>query len=416
MEGDRPKAAIPDGARYAVTVLTAMNLLNYMDRYVPSAVKDLFREDFGITDAQSSIPLSGFVVVYMLASPVFGTLADRWPRKVLIAAGVALWSLATGAAAFATGFATFLAARALVGVGEAAYATLAPALLSDFYPPDRRNRVLTVFYTAIPVGAAIGFTVGGILGQHYGWRVAFLVCGLPGLVTAYLALRIKDPGRGRLEPGSATATIPWPEALRLLSRNPTYLVTVAGYVAVTFAAGGMSDWLTPFLVRHRGMELGEAGAMVGAVTAIGGIGGTICGGYFADRLRGRTRHPYLALSALSMIPATIFAVGAVTLEGKGAVRACVLLAQFFLWFYNGPVNTVIVNSVPPALRARAFSMSILTIHLLGDAFSPLIIGTNSGYGRGGHLPHALLLVPGAMAVACIVWMIGWRRLPETATA
>lgn len=428
MESDRAKTgaatggssptSLADGARFAVTVLTAMNLLNYMDRYVPSAVKDLFKEDLGLTDAQTSLPLTAFIIVYMIASPIFGSLADRWPRRVLIAAGVLLWSVATASAAFATGFATFLIARALVGVGEAAYATLAPALLSDFYAPDRRNRVLTIFYAAMPVGAALGFVAGGFLGEAAGWRVAFLVCGLPGIVTAYLALRIKDPGRGRFDAGGAEKekSIPWPEALRRLSRNRPYLVTVAGYAAVTFAAGGMADWLPTFLSRHRGMDIKEAGAMVGMVTVIGGLGGTMAGGFLADRLRGRTRNPYLALSALAMIPATGFAVAALLVEGKAAVVACVLLAQFFLWFYNGPVNTVIVNSVPGALRVRAFALSILTIHLLGDAISPPIIGAISDSGSGGRLPLALMLVPAAMAVGCAIWGLGWRRLEEPAAA
>src|SRR4051812_45379759 len=114
-------------ATFALTVLTAMNLLNYLDRYVPSAVKDLFKADLGLTDTQTSLPLTAFVVVYMLASPIFGSLADRLSRRHLIAAGVALWSLATAAAAWATGFTSFFIARALVGVGEAAYATISPA-------------------------------------------------------------------------------------------------------------------------------------------------------------------------------------------------------------------------------------------------------------------------------------------------
>ena len=134
-----PAVASPSGAVFAVVILTMMNLMNYVDRWVPSVVKDLFKADLKLTDAQTSLPLTGFVIVYMLTSPIFGALADRWPRKVLIAAGVALWSLATGAAALAVGFWTFLLARALVGVGEAAYATLSPALLSDFFPPNRRN-------------------------------------------------------------------------------------------------------------------------------------------------------------------------------------------------------------------------------------------------------------------------------------
>src|SRR5262249_44061102 len=206
----------PPAARFAVVVLAAMNLLNYVDRYVPSAVKDLFKGDLGFTDLQTSLPFTAFTIVYMLTSPVFGGLADRGSRKLLIAAGVAMWSLATASAALATGFTSFLIARALVGVGEAAYATISPSLLSDFFPPDRRNRVLTIFYAAIPVGAALGFVLGGVLGHAYGWRAAFLACGLPGLLAAGLALLIKEPERGRFDVGSVTAAPSWPAALRQL--------------------------------------------------------------------------------------------------------------------------------------------------------------------------------------------------------
>ena len=409
-------ASLPGGARFALTVLTAMNLLNYMDRVIPSAVKDLYKADLGIDDLDSGFPMTAFIVVYMLASPVFASLADRWPRRVLLAAGVAIWSLATGAAALATGFWTFILARAFVGVGEAAYATIAPALLGDIYPAERRNRVLTIFYVAIPIGAAVGFILGGVLGSRFGWRVAFLACGLPGVLTAFLALRIRDPGRGTGEEGGAAEVVPWAEAVPLLLRNRTYVVAVAGYAAVTFATMGMGDWLVAFLSRHRGMTLDEANAIIGAATVVGGLGGTILGGILADRLRGRTRHPYLGLSALSMIAATGFAAAALLAEGKAAIGACILLAQFFLWFYSGPINALILNSVPAALRVRAFALSILCIHVLGDAISPPIIGAISKSGGGGRLPLALWVVPAAMAVACAIWTLGWRRLPEPAAA
>jgi len=412
-----PRPAVPGilpGARAAVVVLTAMNLLNYIDRYIPSALKDPIKEDLGLTEFQTGLLLSAFIVVYMVASPVFGALADRWPRTWLVAGGVALWSLATGAGALATGFVSLLVARALVGVGEASYATLAPSLLGDFYPPERRNRVLTIFYVALPVGAALSFVLGGWIGQVAGWRTAFLVVGLPGLLTAFLALRLRDPGpRAGAGAGArgAGAGMTWPEALRQLVRNRPYLFAVGGYTAVTFAAGGMGDWLVPFLSRHHGMDLEEAGSVVGAVTIAGGLGDTVVGGLLADRLRGRTRQPYLALSALSMVPATLLAAAALLVEGKAAVVACLFLAQFFLWFYNGPINTQILNSVPAALRVRAFSLSILCIHLFGDALSPSLIGLVSGPEE--RLPRALSMVPVAMAVGCLVWMVGWRTLPES---
>jgi MFS transporter, Spinster family, sphingosine-1-phosphate transporter len=397
------------GALYAVTVLTAMNLLNYLDRYVPSAVKDLFKADLQLTDAQTSLPLTAFVVVYMLASPIFGSLADRYSRKALIAAGVALWSLATGAAAFATGFWTFLFARALVGVGEAAYATIAPSLISDYFPPSRRNRILTIFYVAIPVGSALGFTLGGLVGNAHGWRMAFLVCGLPGVLVALLALLIRDPGRGTFDTQAPLPVPGWADALRALWRNRAYVIAVGGYTAVTFASGGMADWFPTFLSRHRGMDIAEAGSLVGTITVIGGLAGTAAGGLLADRVAKRTRQPYLAVSALSMILATGFAALTLVVPGKAAVAACMLAAQFFLWFYNGPINTIIANSVSSNLVARAFGVSILCIHLLGDAISPPIIGALSD--ATGNLPMAVALVPLSLAVGAAIWLWGWRRLP-----
>lgn len=392
------------GAGFAVVVLTSMNLLNYIDRYVPSAVKDLFKKDLGLTDAQTSLPLSAFVIVYMLASPVFGSLADKVSRTRLIAAGVALWSVATAAAAFAVDFYTFLFARALVGVGEAAYATLAPPLLADFYGPEKRNRILTIFYVAIPVGAAIGFTLGGFLGANWGWRTAFLVCGVPGIFAAGAALLIQDPGRAATEP--AAVAVSWPEALVKLRGIPSYVYAVAGYTAVTFAAGGMADWFPVYLTRVRGMEMAAAGTAIGTVTVVGGLFGTMVGGFVGERLKHRTRQPLLAVSAWSMVLAAAFAAAALLVPDVGASIACIGVAQFFLWFYNGPINTLIANSVGADMRARAFALSILCIHLLGDAISPPIIGFVSD--QTGSLGGAVLLVPVFMALGAAIWMRGWR--------
>lgn len=397
-------------ARYALIVLTAMNLLNYLDRYVPSAVKDLFKADLQMTDAETSLPLTAFVIVYMITSPIFGGLADKMSRTHLIAGGVALWSLATAAAAFATGFKTFFLARALVGVGEAAYATISPALLSDFYPPERRNRVLTIFYVAIPVGSALGFSIGGLLGEHYGWRTAFLACGAPGLLAAGLALRIRDPGRGALDTDKGEAVPAWGDALRRLARNPAYVVTVLGYTLVTFAAGALADWFPTFLSRERGLSVAEAGSMVGTMTVAGGLLGTVAGGFIAEKLQQRTRQPYLAVSGVSMVLATAFGWAAIHASERTAIAVMIFLTQFFLWFYNGPVNTLLVNCVPASMRARAFSLSILCIHLFGDAVSPPLVGLVSD--ATGSLGTAIMAVPVAMAAGALVWIYGWRKVQE----
>lgn len=391
-------------------ILTAMNLLNYIDRYVPSAVKDLFKKDLHFTDTQTSLPLTAFIIVYMLVSPVFGGLADRRSRRMLIMVGVAIWSLATAGAALATGFLTFLFARAMVGVGEAAYATIGPALLSDFYPPERRNRILTIFYMAIPVGAALGFTLGGLLAAAHGWRLTFLMVGLPGLVAAAAILLIDEPPRGRFDRGPVLATPDWPEALRTLRRNAPYVFAVAGYAAATWAGGGMADWFPTFLSRYRGLELARADLITGIATAVGGLAGTFVGGFMADRLRTRVRLPYFFGSWAPMILATGFALVAIFGTSTAVIATGILLAQFFLWFYNGPINTVIVNAVPANMRARAVSVSVLSIHLFGDAISPPIIGRISD--RTGNLTYGIVLIPAMMLVSAGIWAVGWWRLRD----
>ncbi len=174
--------------------------LSHLLRYVPSATKEQFKDDLGLTDSETSLPLTSFIIVYMITSPIFSHLNDLgYTRKGLIFAGVIFWSLATAAAALAQGFWTLLLFRSLVGVGEAAYATLAPALLSDFYPAAQRNSILSIFYLAVPIGSALGYVIGGVLGGAYGWRAAFLACGVPGVVLAVFTLFINEPKRGRYD-------------------------------------------------------------------------------------------------------------------------------------------------------------------------------------------------------------------------
>ncbi len=409
-----PMGGFRSSASFAVVVLTAMNLLNYIDRWVPSAVKPLFQKDLGLDDAQASLPFSAFVIVYMIASPIFGSLAERGRRPLIIAFGVALWSVATAAGAFATGFVSFLIARALVGVGEAAYATISPALLADHYPPTKRNKILTIFYVATPVGAALGFVLGGYLGEHYGWRMAFLAVGIPGLLVAAVALMLPDPPRGRFDEVKEEPP-PWGAALKQLARNPRYVFTVAGYVAVTFATGGIGEWFPTLLYRDRGFTLSEAGSVAGTATVVGGLVGTILGGVLAEGLVKRgVKEAYLWTSALSLIPAALLAAAAMFLvEGRLAVLVCITAAQVFLWMYNGPVNTLLVNSTGPGLRARAFALSIFAIHAFGDVVSPPVIGAVSE--ETGSLRLAITLVLVALVVGSMIWGIGAARLGKAET-
>jgi MFS family permease len=233
-------------AGYALAVLTFINLFNYLDRWVVAAVvESIKRSELALTDTQLGLVGTGFIFVYTLTSPIFGSLGDRRSRPPLIALGVALWSVATALAGFARGFGTLFSARSAVGVGEAAYGTIAPAVLADSFPLEKRGRVFATFFAAIPIGSAAGYVLGGLVDKHFGWRAAFWIAGTPGLILSLLVLFVHDPPRGAQEPQAAVAAGGYAHLLR----NGQYMRTVLGYAAYTFALGGLAFWMPAFLER-----------------------------------------------------------------------------------------------------------------------------------------------------------------------
>ncbi len=389
----------------ALGLLTLVNLFNYLDRYVIASVLESVRADLWLPDTRLGFLMTGFIVVYMLASPVFGVLGDRRARPPLLALGVGLWSVATMLSGAARSFGALLAARAAVGIGEAAYGTISPGLLADHFGPGRRERAYAFFFAAIPIGAGLGYFVGGLVGATLGWRVAFLVAGIPGVLLAFWCLRLPDPPRGATErtwpirgEGGIRATY-----RRLLS-NRTYLLTVAGYAAYTFAVGGMAAWMPAFLERTRGVH--AAGRQVGLIIVMTGFTGTFAGGYVADALRRRFREADLWVSGIATLAAAPLALAVFTTSRPALYLVTFILAQILLFASTGPVNAAIVNVVPPTERASAVAISILAIHVFGDVPSPTLIGAISDR---TSLGRAVLIVPAAVVVAGAVWTwAAWR--------
>jgi MFS family permease len=399
----------------ALAILSGINLLNYLDRYVVSALlPDLERAPMHLTDFELGTLMSGFLVVYMLAAPIFGRLGDRGSRPRPIAIGVFLWSLATGISGLARNYAQLLAARAIVGIGEAAYGTIAPSLLADFFGRRTRGRAFAVFNMAIPVGAALGYVVGGVVRQHFGWRAAFYVAGIPGIVFALWILRLPDPPRGVQDEGSpetrndeagrAAGKASWTVYLRLLQHAP-YTLTVLGYAAYTFALGGLAFWMPTFLERVRGIPAVQASAGFGEIVVLTGFVGTFVGGWLGDYWLRYSKQAYLWMSGwvtLLGVPAVYLALSA----GAPAVfYPALVVAQLLLFMSTGPINTAIVNLVSPMERASAVALSILMIHLLGDVLSPSIIGALSDV---SSLGTAVLVVPVAVAICGVLWLVAAR--------
>ena len=393
----------------ALAILAGINLLNYLDRYVVSALlPDLKRAPMGLTDSELGALMSGFLIVYMLAAPFFGRLGDRGSRPKPIAIGVFLWSLATGLSGLARNYAQLLGARAAVGIGEAAYATIAPSLLADFFEKRTRGRAFAIFNMAIPVGAALGYIVGGVVREHFGWRAAFYVAGVPGVLLALWILRIPDPPRGVQDEDGRSAESPqpgsWSVYLRLL-RVPTYALTVLGYAAYTFALGGLAYWMPTFLERVRGIPAEQASAGFGAIVVITGFLGTFIGGWLGDYWLKYSRQAYLWMSGWS----TLLAVPAVWLALSAGAPAvfypALVAAELLLFMSTGPINTAIVNVVSPLERASAVALSVFAIHLLGDVPSPYIIGKLSDL---SSLGSAVMIVPAAVAVGAVLWLVAAR--------
>jgi MFS family permease len=399
-------------AGFGLAVLSFINLFSYLDRYVVSALMEsLKHSDLGLSDANLGSLMSGFLVVYTLTAPVFGALGDRRSRPRLIALGVACWSFATALSGFAGSYLTLLAARASVGVGEAAYVTIAPSLLSDYFPVRQRGRVMAIFFCAIPVGSALGYVVGGLVDKHFGWRMAFFVAGVPGLLLAVLCLLLRDPPRGSQDTGTAQSSVARlrTENLRQstwatyghLWRNKPYVLTILGYAAYTFAVGGLAVWMPAFLERARGVPRSEATVSFGAIVVITGFIGTFVGGWLGDYCAKYSRRAYLLLSAISTLVAAPFVWMALTTNSHTVYLVCMVWAQLCLFLSTGPINAAIVNLVSATERATAIALGVFAIHLLGDALSPPLIGALSDR---FSLAQAVKIVPFAVVIGGCIWI------------
>ncbi|MFI5347026.1 MAG: spinster family MFS transporter [Elusimicrobiota bacterium] len=381
--------------RGVLTLLLAVNILNYVDRQVVYALLPLIQGDLRLSDVQAGSLASAFMVVYMLAAPPIAWLADTRGRKPWIAGGVGLWSLATGAAGLAAGFPSLFFTRAAVGVGEACYGAISPSFVAERFPSAQRGRALALFSMAIPVGSALGYAGGGLVGDAFGWRKAFWMVGLPGLLLAALCSLLPDDAPHRDTP---SASVGYREVWSIPSFRR---ITFAG-AAMTFALGGFAVWMPTFFHRTYLLSVGRAGTLFGALTVLGGLVGSLLGGWISDRLRPRFHDADLLVSGVGLIVGMPLAAAAVMAPNLHFSIIALFLAETFLFLNMGPLNSAIVSVTRLETRSMAFAANILVIHLLGDAASPTLIGWGSdlfGLNRALLVACAALGVGGAFCFA-----------------
>jgi predicted MFS family arabinose efflux permease len=406
----------PTHPQRLLLLLSIINFFNFFDRQLLAALAEPIKGHFALTDARLGSLNSAFELVYSLAALGFALAADKWVRNRIIAAGVAIWSLATTATGAANSFLAVALARGMLGLGCGGYGPAGMALLSDAFPSDHRSRAVAVHDSGLMVGAALGAVLGGMLGEAFGWRVPFLAAGIPGLVLALLAWRIREPARGAseyatlgvedsaLSPGGGP-DLSWRAVRRLLGVRTLWAVYGAD-VLIAFASSGLIFWLPSFLVRMHNFSLGRAGQVAGALQVVTGLIGILLGGWLADRWV--QRHPggrMLTLGA-GFLLGTPFAVVAVLTTNLVLFGVTAGLAVICYTVYFPCLAPQIHDVTPPALRATALAINILLGHILGNLPSVPLVGWLSDV--TGDLRLALLAVPLIASLGGLVALLGAR--------
>src|SRR2546423_1596322 len=487
--------AVPRYSYYALAILSLVNFLNYIDRQVLPAVAPVMLKDpaLKLTDAELGYMEAALLLSFTVLAPLFGRLGDRYPRAKLMATAAVLWSFATALTGLAarssfmpslslhlpiinvtlalSGVALALCAvRACVGVGESAYSTITPSLIADYFPHHKRATALGVFQAAIPMGFALGFVIGGVLAHFFGWRVAFMLVGVPGLLTAVLVWRLREPRRGAteapiqhesslevvvespVESSRATSdsvkrdaidegsgdtvkeesadTVKEESALQTVARilgTRDWLIPTTGYTALTAPLGACATWATVVLVRDKGMNETSAAVTLGVVTLLAGATGTFGGGWLADRVAARRHNGYFLVCAVSTLVGIVPTLLVLISDDPRVFLPCIFLAVALLFTSNAPFHAILLESVPFTVRAMAVALNIVIIHAFGDAISRAAVGVLSDTLKEGrlsalsslaqligidaarqHLTTALLIAPAALVVSTTLFFVGAR--------
>jgi predicted MFS family arabinose efflux permease len=356
-------------------LLTLASFANYVDRMVLSALAQPIKTEFSLTDAQLGL-LTGFafVLLYSVAGVPMARLADRTNRAVVLAAALALWSLATAACGLTSSFAGLVIARLFVGIGESGCQPIGYGLLGDYFPAERRALAMGCFMVGNSLGITAGFAIGGWIGALYGWRTAFVVVGLPGVLLAVaVATLLRAPGRSQTA-AARSAAPSFSGSLRLLLRDRRYRWLLAINGVYSYLIFGPVSWLPAYFTRTLGLPLHSVGVWTGLTVGIGMGGGMLLGGVIADRLLRRSASaPQWFGCAASLGTAAAWALVVLMPQPRWAFAATFFAAG--ICALNAPINVASVQNVcDPRLRATAAALATLATSLFGIGLAPLTIG------------------------------------------
>jgi MFS family permease len=402
--------------------MVGINLLNYMDRFVAAAAAPLIKKEFDLSDAQIGLLASAFLLVYAVAALPFGYWADRGVRRTVVGIGVTIWSLATLFTGFARNFFQLFVSRAVLGIGEASYYPAGTSLMSDYFPKNQRGRVMSIWGAGSTLGIAIGFAGGGYIADKFGWRDAFFFAAVPGLLFALLAFGMREPLRGSAEERGPAVKQAQDANLRAflgLMRIPTLRAVILSQTVLFFVLASNAFWLPTLLNRRFGLSITQAGVLSGAVLVLGGLIGTLAGGWIADRRARKTPAAYLQVGIVGFLIGAVFvAISLVVPMNIGPIPIFIpsfLVTVICLNLNSGPFTALSQNVVSPALRGSCVTMLLFVSHVFGDSHATFDIGFLSD--RFGSLQTALLITsPTLLVVAAIIAATGLRSVQHDTQA
>lgn len=400
-----PPGFRPTPRAWLLTVLVLAYTSNFVDRSIVGVLGEAIKADLRLADWQLGV-LGGlsFAIFYSVLGLPMARVAERSSRVRLIAVSLALWSGMTALCGLSGAYWQLLLCRIGVGVGEAGCSPAAHSLISDYVPPGRRASALSVYALGIPLGTMIGAFAGGWIAQTIGWRAAFVVVGLPGLILAVvLRLTVKEPPRGYAEPRRVVLDAPPLTAvIRTLLAKPAFAHLAAGAALTSFAGYGMAQFAAPFLVRAYGLDYAQAGAAWGLIGGASVGVGTLAGGLIADRAARRDPRWYAWIAAVGLVAAApLYIAGFMQTRPAWAIGV-LLLPGLFHYAYLGPTFAVVHGMVAPRMRASATALLFLIMNLIGLGLGPLAVGALSDvlaqrfYAGAGTFAAAC---PGGRAVA-----------------
>jgi MFS family permease len=401
--------------------MVGINFLNYMDRYVGAVVAPLIKKEFDLSDGQIGLLGSAFLLVYAVAALPFGYWADRGVRRTVIAIGVTIWSLATLFTGFSRNFVQLFVSRAILGIGEASYYPAGTSLLSDYFPKAQRGRVMSIWGAGSTLGIAVGFAGGGYIADTFGWRNAFFFAAAPGILFAILAFAMREPLRGSVEERGPAVKQTKDATLRTflnLMRIPTLRATILSQTFLFFVLASNAFWLPTLLQRRFDVSLSQAGLISGGVLVLGGLIGTLAGGWIADRLARSSPAAYLQVGIAGFLIGAVFIVISLMAPlNVGPIPIFIpafLIAVVSLYLYSGPFTAVSQNVVSPALRASSVTMLLFVSHVFGDSHSTFDVGFLSD--RIGLQATLLITSPTLLIVAAIIAATGLRSVKRDTQA